>query len=69
LHDATEKGNIAVIRLLLSYGADPNIATYTGALPIDCTRDEKIRNFLKGNIFFFNSKLVCRRVPVSIELR
>jgi len=51
LHDATEKGNIAVIRLLLSYGADPNIATYTGALPIDCTRDEKIRNFLKGNIF------------------
>lgn len=47
IHDACEKGFIHILRLLLSYGADHTIATYSGYLPSNCY-DEKIRTFLKG---------------------
>ena len=35
LHEACENGHVELVRLLLSYGADPLLATYAGQAPIE----------------------------------
>ena len=58
IHDAAEGGYVDVLRVLLSYGADPKLATYSGNSALTCTKDSNTRAFLEGegardpNIFF-----------------
>lgn len=35
LHEACENGHVELVRLLISYGADPLLATYSGQTPIE----------------------------------
>ena len=37
-----------VLRVLLSYGADPLLATYSGNTALSCTKDPNARTFLEG---------------------
>ena len=39
LHEAVENGNIELVRLLLSYGADPLLSTYAGQTPLSLVKD------------------------------
>lgn len=48
LHDAVESDQIELVRLLLSYGADPTIATYSGLTPLKLSRSKRMLQFLKG---------------------
>lgn len=43
-----ENDHIEVVRLLLSYGADPLLATYAGRTPLKIARSKKMKAFLKG---------------------
>lgn len=46
LHEAVENGFVEIIRLLLSYGADPKLATYAGLTPLSLATDEATKTFL-----------------------
>lgn len=35
LHEACENGHVELVRLLISYGADPLLATYAGQTPLE----------------------------------
>ena len=48
IHDAAEGGHVDVLRVLLSYGADPLLATYSGNTALSCTKDPNARAFLEG---------------------
>lgn len=48
IHDAAEGGHVSVLRVLLSYGADPLLATYSGNTAIRCTKEPNARAFLEG---------------------
>lgn len=48
LHDAVENDHVEVVRLLLSYGADPTIATYSGLEPMKLARSPMMAEFLQG---------------------
>ena len=37
-----------VLRVLLSYDADPLLATYSGNTALSCTKDPNARAFLEG---------------------
>lgn len=39
LHEAVENGDIELVRLLLSYGADPLLSTYAGQTPLSLVKD------------------------------
>ena len=41
-----ENDRVEMVRLLLSYGADPTIATYAGRTPLKITRTERMKNML-----------------------
>lgn len=43
LHEACENGYVEIIRLLLSYGADPLLATYSGQTPISLSGGKTAR--------------------------
>lgn len=47
LHEAAENGFVEMIRLLLSYGADPMLATYSGLTPLSLATDEDTKHLLK----------------------
>lgn len=47
LHEAAENGFVEIIRLLLSYGADPMLATYSGLTPLSLATDEETKSLLK----------------------
>ena len=48
IHDAAEGGHVAVLRVLLSYGADPLLATYSGSTALSCAKEPNTRVFLEG---------------------
>lgn len=48
IHDAAEGGHVDVLRVLITYGADPLLATYSGNSALDCTKDSNTRSFLEG---------------------
>ena len=48
IHDAAEGGHVAVLRVLLSYGADPLLATYSGSTALSCAKEPNTRAFLEG---------------------
>lgn len=52
LHDAVENDHLAIVRLLLSYGADPTLATYSGRTIMKMTHSELMERFLTGTTEF-----------------
>ncbi|CAG8518416.1 3317_t:CDS:2 [Ambispora leptoticha] len=47
LHDAARKKDIEMVKFCLDHGADINIRDRKGKLPIEVTREDKIKNLLK----------------------
>ena len=39
IHDAAENGDFSIVRLLLSYGADPSLTSYTGETAVQLADD------------------------------
>lgn len=52
LHDAVENDHLEIVRLLLSYGADPTLATYSGRTIMKMTHSELMEKFLTGTTEF-----------------
>lgn len=50
IHDAVENDHLDVVRILLSYGADPTLATYSGRGLLKMTHSESMERFLTGKI-------------------
>lgn len=50
IHDAVENDHLDVVRILLSYGADPTLATYSGRSLLKMTHSETMERFLTGKI-------------------
>lgn len=50
LHEAVENGDVRLVRLLLSYGADPRLATYSGQSPLSLATDKQTRLLLEHHI-------------------
>ena len=50
MHDAVENEHAEVVRLLLSSGADPLIATYGGKTPLKIARTLNMYDLIKGKI-------------------
>lgn len=50
LHEAAENGFTELIRLLLSYGADPLLVTYSGYTPLSLTTDDEARRLLQQHL-------------------
>lgn len=48
IHDAVENDHLDVVRILLSYGADPTLATYSGRGLLKMTHSEGMERFLTG---------------------
>lgn len=48
IHDAVENDHLHVVRILLSYGADPTLATYSGRGLLKMTHSESMERFLTG---------------------
>lgn len=48
IHDAVENDHLDVVRILLSYGADPTLATYSGRGLLKMTHSETMEHFLTG---------------------
>lgn len=60
LHDAVENDHLEVVRLLLSYGADPTLATYSGRSLLRMTHSPGMEGFLSGETAL---GMVCVCVP------
>lgn len=50
MHEAAENGFTELIRLLLSYGADPLLATYSGYTPLSLAADDEARRLLQQHL-------------------
>lgn len=50
IHDAVENDHLDVVRILLSYGADPTLATYSGRGLLKMTHSDGMERFLTGKI-------------------
>jgi len=50
LHEAVENGDVHLVRLLLSYGADPHLATYSGQSPLSLATDKQTRMLLEHHV-------------------
>lgn len=50
LHEAAENGYVEIVRLLLSYGADPALATYSGLTPLSLAVDEATVSLLQNHL-------------------
>ena len=48
LHDAVERDNMELVRMLLLAGADPRITTYSGLKLTDMAVSKNMANFLDG---------------------
>ena len=64
LHDAVENNHVEVARLLLAYGADPSIATYSGLTPLKLAHSKKMIEFLRGTYHFFLF-FICKKIVES----
>ena len=47
LHSVVKWGNIDAVRFMIEHGADPNIRTTKGELPIDFAKDPAIKELLE----------------------
>lgn len=50
IHDAVENDHLDVVRVLLSYGADPTLATYSGRGLLKMTHSDSMERFLTGKM-------------------
>lgn len=50
LHEAAENGFTEIVRLLLSYGADPLLATYAGQTPLMLSTDTEVYPILEQHL-------------------
>uniref|UniRef100_A0A8C5PZ02 BCL6 corepressor like 1 n=1 Tax=Leptobrachium leishanense TaxID=445787 RepID=A0A8C5PZ02_9ANUR len=50
IHDAVVNDNLETVWLLLSYGADPTLATYSGQTPMKLASSEVMRTYLSDHI-------------------
>lgn len=50
LHEAVENGFVEIVRLLLSYGADPLLATYSGLTPLSLAIDDGTVSLLQEHL-------------------
>lgn len=50
LHEAAENGATELVRLLLSYGADPLLATYSGQTPLMLAIDTEANSILEQHL-------------------
>lgn len=50
LHEAAENGATELVRLLLSYGADPLLATYSGQTPLMLAADTDAYSILEQHL-------------------
>lgn len=48
IHDAVVNDNLETVWLLLSYGADPTLATYSGQTPMKLASSDAMRTFISG---------------------
>jgi ankyrin repeat protein len=48
IHDAADNGKTDSLRLLIAYGADPFISTYSGRSVIDCAKRTEAKDYIKG---------------------
>ena len=46
LHDAIERDHFGLVRLFLSWGADPTLSTYSGRTALKIARTKQMREFL-----------------------
>lgn len=58
IHDAVENDHLEIVRLLLSYGADPTLATYSGRTIVKMTHSELMETFLTG-VYTFDCAKAC----------
>lgn len=58
IHDAVENDHLDVVRILLSYGADPTLATYSGRSLLKMTHSETMERFLTGKKPFYFRQFV-----------
>lgn len=50
VHDAVVNDNLETIWLLLSYGADPTLATYSGQTAMKLASSDTMKRFLSGKL-------------------
>lgn len=48
IHDAADHGKIDTLRLLMAYGADPFITTYSGRSVVDCAKRAEAKDYING---------------------
>ena len=61
LHDAIDSNNMDIIRLLLSYGADISLETYSGIKSFQLARSIQVKEFLKGTLKKFSDFLPLQK--------
>lgn len=55
-----ENDHLDVVRILLSYGADPTLATYSGRGLLKMTHSETMEHFLTGKKQLWGPRHRCR---------
>ena len=58
MHDAIENDHIEMVRLLLSYGADPTLATYSGKSPRSMIKSAEMKQFLQGKCTIMSADII-----------
>lgn len=58
IHDAVENDHLEMLRLLLSYGADPTLSTYAGKSLLKIAHSERMLKFIQRKFNFVFSSLV-----------
>lgn len=48
IHDAADNGKIDSLRLLMSFGADPFISTYSGRSVLECAKRRQTKDYIAG---------------------
>jgi len=48
IHDVVENDHIEMLRLLLTFGADPTLSTYAGRPLVKIARSDRMRKFIQG---------------------
>lgn len=56
LHEAIENGHVEIVRLLISFGADPCLATYSGQMPIAMAEDKEMESFINDYLIDIDDK-------------
>ena len=62
LHDAIERDNFGLVRLFLSWGADPTLSTYSGRTTLQMARTKEMRQFLLSYLADLNGQTISTKV-------